>query len=356
MPNSASLEAFANVQELVKPEKPPGLFHTIVTGTDLARPLPPIRFAVPHLGLAPGAPTMIMGFGFSGKTMMGQDLLLSVSAGLPLWDLYSVGQGPVLHIDCEQGSRVTQERYQRLAAGRGIALGDLGTNLTVAYPDQFNLEDDASFDELARMADGKQLVLIDSFRAAAAHVRENDSEARQPLDRMGRIADQTGATFIVIHHSKKGPGDGDPRFAGRGSGAIFDALGNAFVLDGSADGKIKVVHSKDRLRGLLLDDFHLCIERVGTGDDYGLRVRHLDREQLEQPRLEANPAHKSLILKLLSRQSFLGTRADLRRALVIGSGPFQLALSELLGECKVVQTSEKGHMIFTLGGTDASTE
>lgn len=44
------------------------------------------------------------------------------------------------------------------------------------------LTSDGAFEEFARVSEGNDLVIIDSFRAAAPGVDENDSKVRQYLD------------------------------------------------------------------------------------------------------------------------------------------------------------------------------
>jgi len=83
--------------------------------SDLTQELPPIPWLCEPIGLAPGAVALFAGYGYSRKTMALQSLGLSIAAGRPAWGLHSVRKGVVLHLDYEQGRRITQERYQRLA-------------------------------------------------------------------------------------------------------------------------------------------------------------------------------------------------------------------------------------------------
>jgi hypothetical protein len=62
---------------------------------------------------------LIAGYGFTGKTIAAQALALAIASGGRVWDMFAARSGRVLHLDYEQGQRLTNERYQRLA--RGVA-------------------------------------------------------------------------------------------------------------------------------------------------------------------------------------------------------------------------------------------
>jgi len=55
----------------------------VLAGASLAEPLPELPWLVPALGIAPGAPVLVAGYGYSRKTLAAQSLLLSVASGQP---------------------------------------------------------------------------------------------------------------------------------------------------------------------------------------------------------------------------------------------------------------------------------
>lgn len=122
----------------------------VVDAAEIARPLPSLSYLVPSLGIASGAPVLVAGYGFSGKTVSLQSFALSIASGRPLWGVYGVRQGRVRHFDFEQGSRVTHERYQRLSRGMGIDLAGLADRLTLAVNPTAYLDDDDAADAYAR--------------------------------------------------------------------------------------------------------------------------------------------------------------------------------------------------------------
>jgi len=171
---------------------------------DLSEPLPPVPWVCESLGLAPGAVALVAGYGYSGKTMAMQSLLLSVASGKPAWCVYNIRQGNAVHLDYEQGRRLTQERYQRLAFGMNLDLRELPKgSLRVAAMPRVYLDHDKSIEELTRIVDGAALVLVDSLRAAFPSADENSSEVRTYLDVLSRVSERTGACIAIIHHARK---------------------------------------------------------------------------------------------------------------------------------------------------------
>lgn len=242
--------------------------------------LEPINYLTEALDICPGAPTMIAGYGFGGKTMLTQSMALSVAAGGNVWDEYPLTkQGKVLHVDYEQGARLTRARYQRLAAGMQLKPEDLGENLTLVSMPQFYADAVDAEAFLLQASAGYTMAIIDSFRACSPTVDENDSEARLVLDKLTRVSEKTGCCFVVIHHAKKKQNDrsADPIMDIRGSGALFDACASVFALTG-AQGEQKILHHlKSRNRGTTNPAANVSIFDVAVGEDLragvGVRVK-----------------------------------------------------------------------------------
>lgn len=275
----------------------PGVVAAVTsTGTHLLdvseifAPLPPVKWLCQALDMAPGAPFMVAGYGFSGKTVAVQDLALAVATGSSAWGAFPVRAGRVLHIDFEQGAYLTRMRYQRLARARGIDPADLSGRLSLWSFPSWYLDGDPH-NELDRLCEGVDLLIVDSFRAACPVTDENASEARVPLDRLNRISDATGMTAVVIHHARKPPreasrggaGQGGARMSVRGSGALYDASGSMLVFGAEKGEPVDVVHEKARITGRMHKDFRLWIEDVQVGGDptAGLRVSRLDASTTE---------------------------------------------------------------------------
>lgn len=255
--------------------------------SELSEPLPPVPWLCEGLGLAPGAATLVAGYGYSRKTMAMQSLGLSVALGKAAWGVHAVRKGRVVHLDYEQGRRLTQERYQRLARGMGFDLRDLPEgSLQVASMPRVYLQTQEAIDALLPIVDGAAFVLIDSLRAAFPKADENSSDVRSYLDALNHLSERTGAANTVIHHARKPSAQqgGTATHAIRGSSALFDACQSVYVFEGEKDTPTRVHHQKDRIRGATCDLFGLTsVDIPGPGGEReGLLVKHLEAEQLER--------------------------------------------------------------------------
>ncbi|MFI5297767.1 MAG: AAA family ATPase [Polyangiales bacterium] len=234
---------------------------------EIFAPLPPTKWIVEGLQICPGRPSMVAAFGGSGKTIALQSALLSCASALPVWGRFNIPQPlRVRHIDHEQGRHATLKRYQRLAVGLGIEAAQLHGRLDVAIFPGVYLNDENAEEAYVRACDGVDVVMIDALRGATPGVDENDSKIRACLDTLTRVSERTAAGFIVIHHAGKPKGDGlnDPRYVGRGSAAIFDAVGCQLVIVSEKGERKLVTQSKQpaEAEGKAIDDFTLTIEDV----------------------------------------------------------------------------------------------
>jgi hypothetical protein len=240
-----------------------------VLGWDaLSTQLPPIPWLCKELGLAPGAPAMVAGYGFSGKTVSLQAMAIAVASGGKAWGRFEVGSGSVLHVDYEQGRHLTQARYQRLAVAAGV-WSELAGRLEVVSLPPVHLDADGAIEKLKGLCEGKRLCIIDSLKAAFPTADENSSDVRKWLDQLLAVSESTGCVIVVIHHARKPQKDaqGGAKTAIRGSGAIFDACASILVFEGAKTGPTLVSHEKARITGKTVEDFELSIADVSLPEE-----------------------------------------------------------------------------------------
>jgi RecA-family ATPase len=237
----------------------------------IAAPLPDLAYLVREIGLVAdaGPPHLVAGYGFSGKTLAMQSLALSLTAARPVWGFYSCPDPRrVVHVDYEQGERLTRIRYKRLARAMGIDLASMRDAIALAVmpPIRLAREHTAHWHKL--MA-GRDLIIVDSLRAATAGEDENSSQIRGALDMLGEVSERTGCRALIIHHARK-PSDDAPaggRFAIRGSSAIYDASDSAYVLSANKGDAIRVAHERAKSHGETVEDFALVISDVPMDGD-----------------------------------------------------------------------------------------
>ena len=116
------------------------------------------------------------------RRITAQALLLALAADCAIWKAYTGPGKPlrVSHVDGEQGFRLTQRRYKRLANAMEISLAELGDHLRLfVFPKLSNgrrlllIEENRSL--WKEIMSDRDLFLIDSFAALRdGTVKEND--------------------------------------------------------------------------------------------------------------------------------------------------------------------------------------
>ncbi len=260
-------------------DAPPPITSSLLFGAAIAAPLPPLEYIVREIGMVAGggAPHLVAGYGFSGKTLAMQAMLLSLAAGRGVWGGYTGRPSKVTHVDLEQGKRLDCRRYQRLAFAMGIDLAKLGDTLALLAMPRLTLRPEYR-NAWVELMTGRDLILVDSLRAATGGLDENSSEIREPLDMLGGISDETNCRPVVILHARK-PSDDKPggRYSIRGSGALYDASDCVYIFAAGKGEPVSVMHEKARTDGETVDDFALTIADLAdeSGADLraGLRVQ-----------------------------------------------------------------------------------
>lgn len=286
---------------------------------DIFKPLPPTRWICESLQISPGRPSMLAGYGSSGKTLFAQALSLAMASGAPVWGRFACAQGTVRHFDHEQGRHATLKRYQRLGIGMGVEPGASDGRLFVSVFPKIALNLDDAVDAYTRECEGATLAVIDALRGATPGEDENDSKIRVCLDNLTQVSDKTGCAFLVLHHSPKGSLSGDSRdnrSTPRGSSAIFDACGCVYTLK-SGNGDVVIVSQAKppaEAEGGKVPDFGLRIEDVADGDNpsAGVRIVHtdLDAASIGQ-RLQDFARERQVVLNVIAANPGC-TKRDLR--------------------------------------------
>jgi hypothetical protein len=257
-----------------------------LTWEDVEKPLPPLQYFCPALKMVcgGGAPHMIAGSSFVGKSIVVQSMIVSLCTGRDAFGAYPVPRPfKVAHIDLEQGIYRTAERYQRLAYAMRADRELMQENFSLkVHPREYTLANINVRTESAwkRAMHGRDLIVIDTLRPAMPGINENDSMFGEGLYALGRLSEETGCRALVLHHTKKagidGVGRDDRKDSIRGSSSIFAACDHVWVLYGKKFEPFEVTTEKTR-EGVEIDPFFLVFEDVSGRR--GLRVATLEEEE-----------------------------------------------------------------------------
>lgn len=336
----------------------PSAWLELLDGPGIAVDDPELEYIIAALGMTAGsgAPHMFAGYGFSGKTMLAQALALAVAAGRMAWGGMSCRAGRVVHVDLEQGKRLTKRRYKRLAYGMGIDLAELGDRIALAARPDLKLVADHRERWLALMK-GRSLIIIDSWRAACPGIDENSSAVRESLDMLGALSEETGCRAIVIHHARK-PNEhdaGGSKFSIRGSSGFYDGCDAIYVFAAQKGEPIKIACEKAREHGEPVDEIAVEIHDVAGefGPKSGLAIKLYGVERIAHLRAErvaaANDAAMRAVLpkvveavtKAHSLGASLASIDAIRSAVHAGKPAVQAAVQEAI---------ESGHIYRAKAG------
>lgn len=250
-------------------------------------PLPPVPWRVRGLQICPGRPSAFVGYGASAKTLSAQALALACAAGMPAWGFFDTAPMQVRHLDYEQGWHATARRYQRLAYGMQLDQRELGDRLRVSIFPRVYLDQAGAYDAYARLCEGAELVILDSFKAATPASDENDNGIRVCVDVLTHVSETTGTAFLLLHHAGKGdPSARDQRAMGRGASSIFDGCGSWFNFLAGADKAdprtIKQAKQPAEAEGMGVQDFLLDVLDVHAPERLNAGVR-VSYRAIEQP-------------------------------------------------------------------------
>ncbi len=320
----------------------------LLSADDLFAAEKAVETAIPALGIGSGAINLFVGESFVAKSWALLAAGLAVATGRPLWGAWKTVPGPWLHLDLEQGARVTKSRLRRLARGMAIsdeelrALVDQEAVRVAVFPD-LRLDSQGAAAAFRHLFEGVRLVTVDSLRTIAGSIDENDSRIRSALNVLSSAADKTDASVWVIHHGGKPQGgDGPPRarkHLARGSSAIGDEAQSIFTASSLGFGRSRVHHVKTRSLTALVPDFELTVSDVPRGDDPTWGARVLRGDSSPTPPAVLSP--EARLLAVLEGGPFAGTRDAFRAAAGIGAAPFRSALAKLLATGAV--TEADGH-------------
>lgn len=230
----------------------------LYTAFDALQPQPPIVWRVEKLFRECGV-YVVYGAPGSKKTYAMLDLAVSVALGTK-WLGLQTDQSPVLIVDEESGPRRMAERLGATLRGHMASEGTPITYVSLDLVDLRNKNDAMALRGLIEYTHAK-FVIIDALADVMPGADENSVGETQPIFLILRkLAQETCAAIIVIHHANKGAG------GARGSSAIVGAT-DLLLKVISPPGQELITFELEKPRDVGKFTF-AAIAKFGDGDFY----------------------------------------------------------------------------------------
>ena len=209
----------------------------------------PLQYVIGELVPA-GSVSLWHGEPRARKTWAGLELVIAKATGTPAFGLARLGvtaPGPAAYFSQEDSAPRVRDRLRRLLAGRGVELTPLSP-MYVSVHAGINLEDPAWQETLLRDVEylRLELVVLDPVRRFAPSADKGPSEVSAVTGFLRRIASETGAAIVILHHDVKPPANGrdDRRRSHRASGGDWFAASDAPITLEAA-GAVTVAYPED---------------------------------------------------------------------------------------------------------------
>lgn len=225
------------------------------------------------------------------KSMLLADLAICVSAGLPWLEPLEgePGEGrtcdasPCLWVDCDNGLDRTERRLAALGRGHGAPEKTLLAYVSFPIP-PFIAQDPAAVQTVidAALRCGAGLICLDNLGTVSGGADENSSQMVAVMAGLRRIAEETGAAVVVIHHRNKGSNRARAGDALRGHSSIEAALDLSLQVEREEDSDAITLRST-KSRDATVDPFAALwtYERDEAGELVSGRFFGLGRPETE---------------------------------------------------------------------------
>jgi hypothetical protein len=211
----------------------------IRTLVDARRERPPTEYIIDKF-ISAGSLSIVFGAPGSLKSLLIADACCAVAGGHP-WLPNALGdgkgintkQGAVFWYDYDNGNRLTDSRFDALS--RAHKLPDDAPLYYTSMPQFAYIATDGKrniYMEKVIKALGARLVVIDNLGLITGDVEENSAAMTAVMGGLRKLAENTGAAVVVIHHQRKG---------GAMNGRAGDALRGHSSIEAALDLALHVV-------------------------------------------------------------------------------------------------------------------
>lgn len=188
--------------------------------------LPPIRWIV--VDLIPQGLTLLASPPKYGKSWWVLDLCLSVARGDRFMNRTTEKSG-CLYLALEDSENRLQDRINRLTYGDKAPLG-FDYTITAATLDTGLIE---QLEAYLKKRPNTSLIVVDTLQKVKGQATKNESayaDDYRQMTLLKRFADDHGICVLLVHHLKKGKGEGDVFERISGTNGIFGSADTAIVM------------------------------------------------------------------------------------------------------------------------------
>ncbi len=187
--------------------------------------LPPRQYALTPILPWPGL-AMIYAERGVGKTFVAMSVSIAIATGGSVMRWRAPTSLRVLHVDGEMPATVLQERFARIAGGRGVA--PYGANLRfligdLAHDGLPNIASQEGRMAIEQAAEEVDVLILDNVSTLVYGIRENEADDWGELQAWLMRLRRKGKLVILIHHAGKGGKQ-------RGTSRREDALDTVIAL------------------------------------------------------------------------------------------------------------------------------
>lgn len=204
--------------------------ETFLENLEIVSWIVPSLVAQKSIGFVAGLPE-------TGKTWILIDLAVECAQGGGKWmGRFPTKKAKVLFIDQERFKGETQRRFRAVLAAKNLRAKDLKGNLFIRCGTTTRINLDTSYQAFRKELDEirPDIVLIDSFVSFHTVEENNRGEIQTVLERIKKLRNDFGCTFIFVDHENKGAfhakNEDEQPSAFRMAGSIAKPAAAEFVL------------------------------------------------------------------------------------------------------------------------------
>lgn len=180
----------------------------------MANPPEEAQFLIDQGILPKGGRLLIAGKPKVGKSIMADNLALSLASGIPFLGRFGVDSGDPLRpgirtllLDRELSKRSLFQRMEQLMKGRPGYRAAI-ENLLIDHDHLIRLDQKESYDLLMRLVEtnGAEVMIMDTAYKFLGGDVESSSALMKAFEVLDRVIHNTGCAMVMTHHIKKGQG------------------------------------------------------------------------------------------------------------------------------------------------------